>query len=148
METCVLFRSLPAILTLGLLFMGVAADRGSAMAGNPMMGGPCAYKSYPGRARIISIRPIVSPGAAGAVFEVQYVFQPDGLIAEPFAQTAGRTFLLTLINGSHPTQKFLEKYRIEEGRVVDCVLKVITKGTCTPTLFEFPGVDLVDYGTR
>ena len=77
-----------------------------------------------------------------------YSFQPEAPITEPFAQTEGRTFLLTMKNGTRLDQGFLNKYRIEPGRVFDCVLKVITRGTCTPTLFEFSGIDLGDYGTR
>ncbi len=112
------------------------------------MGGPCKYKSYQGRAQIISIQPVISPEKTGTTLEVRYSFQPEGKIIEPFAQTEGRIFLLTMKNGTYPNKKFLEKYRIETGRIFECRLQVIIQGTCTPTLFEFTGIDLSDYGTR
>ncbi len=152
MEMCYISRSLPSILTLGLLFWGLTVpgpgDLGAAAAGGPVMGGPCKYKSYPGRAQIISIQPIISPEKTETTFEVRYSFQPEGKIIEPFAQTEGRIFLLTMKNGTYLSKKFLEKYKIETGRIFECLLQVIIQGTCTPTLFELAGIDLSDYGTR
>ncbi|MBI5585116.1 MAG: hypothetical protein HY892_14985 [Deltaproteobacteria bacterium] len=147
MEICAVSRSLPAVLAFGL-FLWVLLMPGETAAGSPVLGGPCAYQRYPGRARILSITPVTPPGETGTVFEVRYSFHPEEKNRETFAQTEGRTFLLTLKNGTYPSQKFLDKYRIEKGRVFDCSLQVITKGTCTPTLFEFTGIDLGDYGTR
>ncbi len=46
---------------------------------------------------------------------------------------------------SYPGPQFLEKYGIGVGKVFDCYLKVIIKGTCTPMLFEFPSIRLDDY---
>ena len=39
----------------------------------------------------------------------------------------------------------VEKYGVRPGAALPCVLRVITSGTCTPLLFEFPGIDLADY---
>lgn len=150
MEICAISRSLPALLAFGLLCWGliVPGNRGPVSAEGPVLGGPCAYKNYPGRAQIVAITPASPPGATGVVFEVRYSFQTQEKIIEPFAQTEGRTFSLTLKNGTYPDQTFLDRYRIETGRVFECTLKVITKGTCTPTQFEFVGIDLGDYGAR
>jgi hypothetical protein len=150
MEPILLQKSLPTFLALGLFFWGLTSPMGPLAegAGGPVLGGPCEYKIYEGRAEIMAIRPVRSPGDPRTTFEVTYSFQPEAPITEPFAQTEGRTFLLTMKNGTFPDQRFLKKYRIEPGRVFDCALKVITRGTCTPTLFEFSGIDLGDYGTR
>jgi len=152
MEMGILFRSLPAVFTLGLLFWGLAipgpVDPETAAAGSPILGGPCEYKGYRGQARIVSVQPVLSAGENGTTFEVAFSFHSAVPISESFARTEGRTFLLTMRNGTYPGQKFLEKYRIETDRVFDCTLQVITKGTCTPTQFEFAGIDLNDYGTR
>jgi hypothetical protein len=150
MEMSALSRSLPVILTLPLLLwtLFIPGVEGAASAGPPLVGGPCTYKRYPGRAQIVSIKPVILPGETGTVFEVRYSFHSEEKIIEPFARTEGRTFTLTLKNGTRPNQEFLDKYRIETGRFFDCTLQVIVKGTCTPTLFEFSGIDLGDYGTR
>jgi hypothetical protein len=129
----------------GLSFCGgLPAERPS---GN-LVGGPCDYKGYHGQARILSIIPIRSAGETGTAFEVRFSFQPANRVSEPFANPEGRLFLLTMKNGTFPDQRFLEKYRLETGRILEGRLLVITRGTCTPTLFEFTGIDLGDYGPR
>jgi hypothetical protein len=150
METGLLYKSLPAPFFLGFFFWGMIAWGSPPAAGSagPVIGGPCEYKSYKGRAQIITVRSANGPGETGKSYEVTFSFQPESKISEPFAQTEGRTFQFTLKNGSPPSQKFLEKYRIEPGRIFDCTLQVITRGSCTPTLFEFAGIDRGDYGTR
>jgi hypothetical protein len=111
-----------------------------------VVGGQCDYKRYEGHARVISITKIVdSISYSRERYEVKFVFIPDEEIKESFAQIEGREFLLMLGNSSYPGPKFLEKYGIEVGKVLDCHLKVIIKGTCTPILFEFPSVRLDDY---
>jgi len=106
-----------------------------------VVGGSCQYKKYKGRAEIISITKKGVPDS----YEVKFSFHSDQEIKETFAQTKGREFPLMLSNFSHPGPKFLEKYGIEVGRVFDCYLNVITKGTCTPIIFEFPSINLDDY---
>ncbi|MCU0580740.1 MAG: hypothetical protein MUF69_14555 [Desulfobacterota bacterium] len=92
--------------------------------------------------------PVHSAGETGTAFEVRFSFRPADKVIEPFADPEDRLFLLTMKNGTLPDQRFLEKYRLETGRILDGRLLVITRGTCTPTLFEFTGVDLGDYGPR
>ena len=111
-----------------------------------LVGGECEYKQYEGQVRIISITKITDRiSYSRESYEVKFIFFPDQEVKESFAQTEGREFLLLLSNGSYPGPKFLEKYRIEVGRVFDCYLKVIIKGACTPILFEFPSIRLDDY---
>jgi hypothetical protein len=119
-----------------------------------VVGGPCEYRQYQGKATIVSIRKReVSKKERASLderpchqrYEVKFSFSPDEEIEEAYAQVEGRHYPLTLTNSSYPGPDFLEKYGIELGKTFDCYLKVITKGSCTPLLFEFPGIDLSDY---
>lgn len=111
-----------------------------------LVGGQCEYKQYEGRAQIISITKIAdSVTDPNERDEVKFAFIPNREIEESFVQIEGREFLLMLSNSSYPGSRFLEKYGIEVGKVFDCHLKVITKGTCTPVLFEFPSIKLDDF---
>jgi hypothetical protein len=112
----------------------------------PIGGGPCAYKKYRGRAKIISIKPKhENSGYSHEIFEVKFAFTPDRKVDEPFAQTDGKQFELQLTNSWYPGPRFLKKYGIEVGKEFDCYMKVITRGTCTPVIFEFPSIKLDDY---
>jgi hypothetical protein len=106
--------------------------------GEPLMGGPCEYKKYEGVAKIISINQRSYPNSD--LYEVKFLFYPAQEIKEPFAQMEGRELLLLTRRGSYPGATFLEENGIEVGRVFDCILNVIVKGTCTPVIFEFPSI--------
>ncbi|MDH5767867.1 MAG: hypothetical protein OEZ31_02750 [Nitrospirota bacterium] len=111
------------------------------VTGERVIGGPCEYTQYKGHAKIVSITKINEHER----YEVKFLFVPDQEIKESYAQTEGKEFLLMLRNFSYPGPQFLEKYGIGVGKVFDCYLKVIIKGTCTPMLFEFPSIRLDDY---
>ena len=117
-----------------------------------MVGGPCQYREYPGRAVILSVQKQEGRTQAGApaadAYEVKFSFTPDKKIEEGWVQIEGKEHLLLLTNSSLPGPGFLKKYGIERGKGFDCNMKVITKGTCTPVLFEFPAIDLSDYSER
>jgi len=109
-------------------------------------GGQCEYKKYKGRAKIISItKKTKPPRYSHEVFEVKFTFDSDQEITENFARTEGKEFVLLLNNSEYPGPKFLKKYNIRVGEVLECHMKVITKGTCTPIIFEFPTIKLDDY---
>jgi hypothetical protein len=100
----------------------------------PMVGGPCEYRSYPGQAEIVSMTP-----AAGGRFDVRFRFIPDGAVEGVLGQSAlERTFPLLPGGETPPDRAFIEKNAIRPGTRQPCTLKVITRGTCTPILFEFP----------
>ena len=151
-----LFVNMGAFFCLILLMAGGAA-RNDAMAdlrGAPktpkVVGGPCEYRVYKGHATILSIqkqagRQAGSCGSAYECYHVRFSFQPGEKIEESFAQVGGKVFSLLLRNGWYPGPKFLHKYAIEAGKVFDCDLNVITRGTCTPVIFDFPAIDLSDY---
>lgn len=104
-----------------------------------IVGGECQYKQYPGRAEVVSITPISRPvGYLSDRYDVKFRFIPDGKVEEKFAQTEGRQFSLLLNYNYYPGLNFLEKYDIRAGKVLDCTLRVIVRGTCTPVLFDFP----------
>jgi len=104
-----------------------------------VVGGPCSYKSYPGKAEVVSVK------KADDGYDVKFVFHSEKTPRETYARVEGKTHRLLLIEGSRPKLGFLKKYGIETGRVFPCNLDVIVKGTCTPVLFKFPTVDLTDY---
>lgn len=52
---------------------------------------------------------------------------------------------LRLMNSWYPGARFLERYGIAAGKSFECTLKVITQGTCTPTIIDFPHIDRTDY---
>ena len=100
----------------------------------PLVGGPCEYRSYPGQAEIVSVTP-----AAGGRFDVRFRFIPDGAVKEPLGKSAlERTFPLLPGGETPPDRAFIETFDIRPGTRLGCALKVITRGTCTPILFEFP----------
>jgi hypothetical protein len=106
------------------------------------IGGPCEYKQYKGKATIVSIR---EKPTFDHLYEVYFSFSPDEEIEESWVKVEGRRYLLMLNNSSYPGRKFLKKYGIKLGKTFNCYLKVITKGSCTPILFEFPTINLGDY---
>ncbi len=125
--------------------MDVEAERAAPRVG----GGPCEYKTYKGVARIISIqKQEMSRGYGGPsheAYKVRFSFSTGLEIMEPHGKVEGREYTLKLTNSWYPGPKFLEKYGIEEGKSYDCYLKVITAGTCTPVIFDFPSINLSDY---
>lgn len=111
-----------------------------------LAGGPCEYKQYKGRAKIESItQKSKTHNYAHEVYEVKFSFTSNQEITGKFARTEGKEFVLLLKNSAYPGPKFLEKYDIRVGKVFECIMEVITKGTCTPILFEFPTIRLDDY---
>jgi hypothetical protein len=114
-----------------------------------MVGGPCSYKRYPGKAMIVSVKEKgpqkVMGGPPYTPYEVRFTFQTDQPIEEEFARVQGKERLLLLKNSWHPGPRFLEKYGIEAGKSFPCDLMVITRGTCTPIIFDFPTIDRADY---
>ena len=112
-------------------------------------GGPCDYKEYKGKATIFSIRKKKAAKGYGGKsidgYDVKFSFVPFGEIKESHGKVEGKLYSLKLTNSWYPGSKFLEKYNIKEGKIFDCTIKVITKGTCTPILFDFPEITLSDY---
>jgi len=147
-----------AISALPLYSSGAQAPGRAADAGPPAeerrVGGPCEYAEYRGTATITRVaqtessrQQVKSVGGAGYEgYEVWFRFAPASDIREEWARpAAGRAHLLCLMNSWYPGPRYLERYGIKAGRTHSCTLKVITRGTCTPTVFEFPEIRRDDY---
>ena len=122
----------------------------SETARGPLVGGPCEYKSYPGQAEIVSVAPWAPPAAAaGERFDVKFRFIPEGPVEEPLGKAAlQRTFSLLPDREMPPDKAFIERFDIRPGKRLGCTLKVITRGTCTPILFDFPALTPGDAAPR
>lgn len=139
------FSYLIAILILLYFFSGVSCMATDETARKPDFGGQCEYKKYRGQAKIISVR---KKELTKESYKVKFCFHTDEIIAEAYGQVERKEYLLLMDNSSYPGLKFLKRYGIEKGKYFDCYLKVITRGTCTPVLFDFPAIDLSDYSTN
>lgn len=140
------FLSVSAMKMIELLIVFFICVSSAYAADEPLAGGPCEYKQYNGRANIISITvKSEAHNDSHETYRVKFAFTSDQEIQENFAQTEGKEFVLLLNNSNYPGPKFLEKYEIQVGKVFDCHMKVITRGTCTPVVFEFPTIRLDDY---
>jgi len=116
---------------------------------NKIVGGPCQYRAYAGQAKIVSINRVQPKKAANdsskELYEVKFSVHPEQEIEEAYGQVEGKNYTLLLNNSAYPGAAFLRKYGIKLGEQFDCYLKVITRGTCTPVILDFPNIDLSDY---
>ena len=112
-------------------------DLAASSSSPPRVGGTCTYKQYKGNAEIVSVTQ--RPGASGE-YEIKFTFHPQETIQEEFARVEGRQWLIVKKDSSYPKDDFLTQYGIKAGKRLPCYLKVITKGTCTPVLFDFPTI--------
>lgn len=126
-----------------------AMDLETRKPAQKVVGGPCEYKQYKGKATIVSVRqkklPDYCERPSYETYDVKFCFTPEEKGGETNAKVEEREYVLMLTNSSYPGLQFLQKYGIEVGKSFDCYLKVITKGTCTPIIFDFPTIDLGDY---
>jgi hypothetical protein len=116
-----------------------------------LVGGPCRYDTFAGKATIVSIEPGQTPktGAEAAPpytpLTVTYTFTPSAPITGEPLYKPDVAHTLTLVNGMQPGSRFVAKYGLSPGKIVPCELRIIRQGTCTPVLYVFPGIDLTDY---
>jgi hypothetical protein len=119
-----------------------------------LVGGPCRYASFPGKATIVSVVP-VPPGEAGNFpptpyppLVVTFTFAPDTPLDGAPLYKPGAPHTFTLANGMPPGPRYVEKYGLAPGNILPCELRSIRQGTCTPALHVFPGIDVADYFER
>ena len=103
----------------------------------PRVGGSCEYKKYRGEAVIVSVAKRTD---ASQEYEIKFSFNPQETIDEEFARPEGKTWTLVLKDSSYPKNDFLTQFDIKTGKRIPCYLRAITRGTCTPVLFEFPTI--------
>lgn len=106
---------------------------------NPKLGGQCDYQEYPGKAEVISVTQKLDKRDT---YIVKFHFYPQKPIKQKIAHFSGKEHLLLMDGFRAPTVTFVHRHGIRTGKQFDCIMKVITKGTCTPVLFEFPGLDM------
>ena len=115
------------------------------------VGGPCRYESYPGTATFTDVKAWQPESPTAGVptpyppLAVAFTFTPAQPIMNESLYKPGVVHTFTLINCMPPGPRFAAKYGIKAGAVVPCQLRVIRQGTCTPVVFEFPGIDRADY---
>ncbi|BAH75633.1 hypothetical protein [Solidesulfovibrio magneticus] len=120
-------------------------------AGPERVGGPCRYESYPGTATFVDVKPWQPESPTAGVptpyppLTVTFQFVPNQPITNEPLYRPGAVHTFTLINSMPPGPRFAAKYGIMAGAAVPCQLRVIREGTCTPVVFEFPGIDRADY---
>ncbi len=135
------------ILFIGAAYPGIGCSMtGPETAQGPRVGGTCEYRSYPGKAEIVSVAPMEAPAAtAGGRFDVKFRFIPDQTVEESLGRKAlERTYTLLPDRETPPDRAFIEQFDIRPGKRYSSTLKVITRGTCTPILFDFPSLTPVN----
>lgn len=123
--------------------LGLMLSAGPAPA-QTMVGGPCAYADFPGKATITAITPLAggNQGLPYPGLTVTFTFTPDQPMAGEPLYVPDKVQHLTLAGGRAPGQRFVDTYKLRPGLSLPCQLRLIRQGTCTPVLFEFPGIDL------
>lgn len=118
------------------------------------IGGKCTYVEHPGTCTIVSIEKTPDSIAqasldGGPGYEgLTVVFTFAGAAAgddQLVRQALEGKHELRLMNSWYPGPRFLERYGIAAGNSLACTLNVISQGTCTPTVFDFQGIDRADY---
>jgi len=104
------------------------------------VGGPCEYEDTPGMATIVSVEsaPTNALNCTNNPVEVIFDFQPDEPARVNLAAT-GHTF--TIGEGVNPPLSWVQAEGLTPGTQHACIRRDITKGTCTPVLYQFPDVD-------
>ncbi len=127
-----------SIFTLCGLFLLLACGWAASGDGRAV-GGACSYKTYAGRATIVSISKAPQDNRnQSARFDVRFSFESSETIEERFVKLDGRTFSLYDESFRHPDETFLKTHELSVGKVLPGSVLVIKKGTCTPVLFDFP----------
>ena len=75
-----------------------------------------------------------------------FSYKTDARISQDWARkVVDREHLFRLANSWYPGERYIDKYGIKVGNIYPCTLRIITRGTCTPAIFKFPGDKDRDY---
>jgi len=100
--------------------------------GVPLVGGPCTYSKYIGRAVITRV---ALAGGSSSAYDAFFRFTTKQTITEDWAQGEnGKENPLSMINGIEGN---LLAFHVKPGNSYVCTLSVITSGTCTPLIYSF-----------
>ncbi len=112
-----------------------------------VIGGPCSYNEFPGRAVITSVTPAPDGGCIDAVY-VEFNFIPDdpnALELYVFPNWPDTGQFLTVGDGKHPNATWAELQGLTVGSIHPAIRMEISDGTCTPVIFKFLDVDYSSY---
>ena len=127
-----------------ILFLAVLIERPcpgaeETVKEGPRAGGPCEYHRYEGSAEITSLRKAADSDRKGEEsWEVKFRFVPTQEVKESFARVTSREFMLEINQSPYLSPEFMERHGVQVGKTFHGFILVITRGTCTPVLFEFP----------
>jgi hypothetical protein len=131
------FEMIMAFFLLSLSLQVWAEDR--APSG---VGGACQYETHPGIAEIVAITPSgIAEDPQDDEYTIEYVFRPLRPVDSPFFRGSRERLQLLLPDGSRPRRRFVERNRIVMGKKLDCDLRLIVQGACTPIIMAFPGLE-------
>ncbi len=119
-----------------VFFWGCVVDSPS----NTIVGGECRYAAFDGEAEIVSID-LLGSGSGGDAEEVEikFLFVPEEPLEEGLFRPQ-KAYTLQTEDFRSPTLGFVKKNDLAAGKVVDAQMEIIHKGTCTPLIFHFPGL--------
>ncbi|GAB7078354.1 hypothetical protein [Megalodesulfovibrio paquesii] len=131
------------VITLTLLLGCLLPARQAPGGQGVMTGGACQYDEFPGQATIEAVAPQAEPrpDLPYAALSVTFSFVPDSPVRSELYEP-GKLHHLSLAGGRPPGERFVTAHDLHRGRTLPCRLRIIRQGTCTPVLFEFPGIDL------
>ena len=95
--------------------------------GDEMTDGGCTYDDLPGTCTFTQVQ-------AGADLTFTYASE-DGATTDDGMVSIGD-------GGTPPDQACLDALGVAADQQVECVQRTITSGTCTPTVWDFPSLDL------
>lgn len=119
-----------------------------------LVGGRCEYADYRGTATLVCVEKTAESSAQAKLsgsagyegYEVHFTFKSDQPLSDEQARKAQENeHLFQLANSWYVGAEYLAKYKLVQGAQLPCTMRVITKGTCTPLLFVFEGIDQTDY---
>jgi hypothetical protein len=137
-----------------LMAAAIVFTSAPVMTAKGQIGGGCAYESYPGTCTITAVSKTkasinqknLAGGAGYEGFDVKFKYAGEAPNDNVLVRQAlSRQHDLRLANSWYPGPRFLAKYAIAPGKAFGCALKVIRTGSCTPTVFQFSGIDQTDY---
>jgi hypothetical protein len=129
-----------------LLWVNInATDMKSGDTLKRIVGGPCDYHDYKGKAEVQSLEKIFDEThynnrTIRELFKITYYVYPEETIHETFINLKRRKFILTLPDSSYPDSYFIQKNDIYPGKKLDCFIKVIKRGSCSPVIIRFPSL--------
>lgn len=136
------------------IFGLLACNKSESARLDRKVGGDCVYASYIGTATITRItkteassKQVTTKGGPGYEgYEIWFSFKTDQKIKKDWARRSlEKEHLFLLANSWYPGPRYIEKYKIKPGNSYQCTLQVITKGTCTPIIFQFTEPKRDDY---